>query len=88
LAFQYLAGKIDVHVYPESNIPLLVDIATARSWRKLGIRNMSTPIANGFGWPERSDAGEHRNCLLLADFLERPEITERFPCFRLDRRSA
>ncbi len=78
-------GRIRVLVHPQSLVHALVDFVDGSALAQLGLPDMRTALAVGFGWPERLASGVGLLDLLAQggclDF-EAPDL-EAFPCLGL-----
>ncbi|MGO0999798.1 1-deoxy-D-xylulose-5-phosphate reductoisomerase [Lysobacter sp. CA196] len=76
--------RIEVLVHPQSLVHSLVEFVDGSTLAQLGLPDMRTALAVGFGWPERIDSGVGGLDLLAHGRLdfERPDL-EAFPCLRL-----
>ena len=83
--FGVTADRIDVLVHPQSLVHSLVEFVDGSTLAQLGLPDMRTALAVGFGWPERLASGVAGLDLLAhggrLDF-EPPDL-EAFPCLRL-----
>ncbi|MDQ3287371.1 MAG: 1-deoxy-D-xylulose-5-phosphate reductoisomerase [Pseudomonadota bacterium] len=77
--------RISVLVHPQSLVHSLVEFVDGSTMAQLGLPDMRTALAVGFGWPERIASGVAGLDLLTQggrlDF-ENPDLTA-FPCLRL-----
>jgi 1-deoxy-D-xylulose-5-phosphate reductoisomerase len=77
--------RIGVWVHPQSLVHSLVEFVDGSTLAQLGLPDMRTALAVGFGWPERISSGVSGLDLLTQggrlDF-EAPDL-EAFPCLRL-----
>ncbi|TWI10584.1 1-deoxy-D-xylulose-5-phosphate reductoisomerase [Aerolutibacter ruishenii] len=77
--------RIGVWVHPQSLVHSLVEFVDGSTLAQLGLPDMRTALAVGFGWPERISSGVSGLDLLAQggrlDF-EAPDL-EAFPCLRL-----
>ena len=77
--------RIAVWVHPQSLVHSLVEFVDGSTLAQLGLPDMRTALAVGFGWPERISSGVSGLDLLTQggrlDF-EAPDL-EAFPCLRL-----
>ncbi|KGM56074.1 1-deoxy-D-xylulose 5-phosphate reductoisomerase [Lysobacter daejeonensis GH1-9] len=77
--------RIAVWVHPQSLVHSLVEFVDGSTLAQLGLPDMRTALAVGFGWPERISSGVSGLDLLTQggrlDF-EAPDL-ESFPCLRL-----
>jgi 1-deoxy-D-xylulose-5-phosphate reductoisomerase len=76
--------RIDVLVHPQSLVHSLVEIIDGSTLAQLGLPDMRTALAVGFGWPRRIESGVAGLDLLAHGRLvfEAPD-TDAFPCLRL-----
>jgi 1-deoxy-D-xylulose-5-phosphate reductoisomerase len=76
--------RIDVLVHPQSLVHSLVEFIDGSTLAQLGLPDMRTALAVGFGWPRRIESGVAGLDLLAHGRLdfERPD-TGAFPCLRL-----
>jgi 1-deoxy-D-xylulose-5-phosphate reductoisomerase len=76
--------RIEVLVHPQSLVHSLVEFVDGSTLAQLGLPDMRTALAVGFGWPQRIDSGVAGLDLLAHGRLdfERPDL-EAFPCLRL-----
>jgi 1-deoxy-D-xylulose-5-phosphate reductoisomerase len=76
--------QIDVLVHPQSLVHSLVEFVDGSTLAQLGLPDMRTALAVGFGWPERIVSGVGSLDLLAHGRLEfeAPDV-EAFPCLRL-----
>ncbi|ALN80061.1 1-deoxy-D-xylulose-5-phosphate reductoisomerase [Lysobacter antibioticus] len=76
--------RIEVLVHPQSLVHSLVEFVDGSTLAQLGLPDMRTALAVGFGWPERIDSGVAGLDLLAHGRLdfERPDL-DAFPCLRL-----
>jgi 1-deoxy-D-xylulose-5-phosphate reductoisomerase len=79
------AARIEVLVHPQSLVHSLVEFVDGSTLAQLGLPDMRTALAVGFGWPERIVSGVAGLDLLAQggrlDF-EPPDLVA-FPCLRL-----
>ncbi len=76
--------RLDVLVHPQSLVHSLVEFVDGSTLAQLGLPDMRTALAVGFGWPQRLDSGVPGLDLLAHGALEfEPPDTEAFPCLRL-----
>jgi len=77
-------GRIDVLVHPQSLVHSLVEFVDGSTLAQLGLPDMRTALAVGFGWPRRMASGVGGLDLLAHGRLdfEGPD-TGAFPCLRL-----
>jgi len=77
--------RIEVLVHPQSLVHSLVEFVDGSTLAQLGLPDMRTALAVGFGWPERMTSGVSGLDLLAQggrlDF-EPPDLAA-FPCLRL-----
>lgn len=77
-------GRIEVLVHPQSLVHSLVEFVDGSTLAQLGLPDMRTALAVGFGWPERIDSGVGGLDLLAHGRLDfEPPDLEAFPCLRL-----
>jgi 1-deoxy-D-xylulose-5-phosphate reductoisomerase len=78
------AARIDVLVHPQSLVHSLVRFVDGSTLAQLGLPDMRTALAVGFGWPERIASGVPGLDLLQHGRLdfEAPDHAA-FPCLRL-----
>ena len=76
--------RIDVLVHPQSLVHSLVEFIDGSTLAQLGLPDMRTALAVGFGWPRRLESGVGGLDLLAHGRLdfEAPD-TGAFPCLRL-----
>ncbi|GAB3353853.1 1-deoxy-D-xylulose-5-phosphate reductoisomerase [Lysobacter tyrosinilyticus] len=76
--------RIDVLVHPQSLVHSLVEFVDGSMLAQLGLPDMRTALAVGFGWPQRIASGVGGLDLLQHGRLdfEAPDL-EAFPCLRL-----
>ncbi|MGO4262101.1 1-deoxy-D-xylulose-5-phosphate reductoisomerase [Lysobacter sp. TAB13] len=76
--------RIEVLVHPQSLVHSLVEFVDGSTLAQLGLPDMRTALAVGFGWPQRIESGVAGLDLLAHGRLdfERPDL-EAFPCLRL-----
>ena len=83
--FGVAADQIEVLVHPQSLVHSLVEFVDGSTLAQLGLPDMRTALAVGFGWPERIASGVGGLDLLAQggrlDF-EPPDL-DTFPCLRL-----
>lgn len=76
--------RLDVLVHPQSLVHSLVEFVDGSTLAQLGLPDMRTALAVGFGWPQRLNSGVPGLDLLAHGALEfEPPDTEAFPCLRL-----
>src|SRR3546814_1709094 len=77
-------ARIDVLVHPQSLVHSLVEFIDGSTLAQLGLPDMRTALAVGFGWPRRLESGVAGLDLLAHGRLdfEAPD-TDAFPCLRL-----
>jgi 1-deoxy-D-xylulose-5-phosphate reductoisomerase len=77
-------AQIDVLVHPQSLVHSLVEFVDGSTLAQLGLPDMRTALAVGFGWPERIVSGVGGLDLLAHGRLdfEAPDL-DAFPCLRL-----
>jgi len=75
---------IEVLVHPQSLVHSLVEFVDGSTLAQLGLPDMRTSLAVGFGWPRRIESGVAGLDLLAHGTLEfeRPDL-DAFPCLRL-----
>ncbi|UZW62522.1 1-deoxy-D-xylulose-5-phosphate reductoisomerase [Lysobacter enzymogenes] len=75
---------IEVLVHPQSLVHSLVEFVDGSTLAQLGLPDMRTSLAVGFGWPQRIESGVSGLDLLAHGTLEfeRPDL-DAFPCLRL-----
>ena len=78
------ADRIGVLVHPQSLVHSLVEFVDGSTLAQLGLPDMRTALAVGFGWPERIASGVGGLDLLQHGRLdfEAPDL-DAFPCLRL-----
>ncbi len=76
--------QIDVLVHPQSLVHSFVEFVDGSTLAQLGLPDMRTALAVGFGWPERIASGVGGLDLLAHGRLdfEAPDL-DAFPCLRL-----
>ena len=76
--------RIQVLVHPQSLVHSLVEFVDGSTLAQLGLPDMRTALAVGFGWPERIASGVSGLDMLAHGRLdfEAPDL-EAFPCLRL-----
>jgi 1-deoxy-D-xylulose-5-phosphate reductoisomerase len=76
--------RIDVLVHPQSLVHSLVEFIDGSTLAQLGLPDMRTALAVGFGWPQRIASGVAGLDLLQHGRLdfEAPDL-DAFPCLRL-----
>src|SRR3546814_1945813 len=76
-------ARIDVLVHPQSLVHSLVEFIDGSTLAQLGLPDMRTALAVGFGWPRRLESGVAGLDLLAHGRLdfEAPD-TDAFPCLR------
>ncbi len=75
---------IDVLVHPQSLVHSLVEFVDGSMLAQLGLPDMRTALAVGFGWPERIVSGVAGLDLLAHGRLDfEPPDLDAFPCLRL-----
>ncbi|MGV8941700.1 MAG: 1-deoxy-D-xylulose-5-phosphate reductoisomerase [Lysobacter sp.] len=83
--FEVPGDRIDVLVHPQSLVHSMVEFIDGSTLAQLGLPDMRTALAVGFGWPQRIDSGVGGLDLLAQggrlDF-EPPDL-EAFPCLQL-----
>lgn len=82
--FGLSGGRIDVLVHPQSLVHSLVEFVDGSTLAQLGLPDMRTALAVGFGWPRRIESGVAGLDLLAHGRLdfEAPD-NDAFPCLRL-----
>ncbi|MGN7725756.1 1-deoxy-D-xylulose-5-phosphate reductoisomerase [Luteimonas sp. 22616] len=76
--------RIDVLVHPQSLVHSLVEFIDGSTLAQLGLPDMRTALAVGFGWPRRIESGVAGLDLLAHGRLDfEPPDTVAFPCLRL-----
>jgi 1-deoxy-D-xylulose-5-phosphate reductoisomerase len=77
-------ASIDVLVHPQSLVHSLVEFVDGSTLAQLGLPDMRTALAVGFGWPQRIESGVEGLDLLRHGRLdfEAPDL-DAFPCLRL-----
>lgn len=77
-------ARIGVLVHPQSLVHSMVEFIDGSTLAQLGLPDMRTTLAVGFGWPERIESGVAGLDLLAQGRLdfEAPDL-EAFPCLRL-----
>ncbi|GAA4866578.1 1-deoxy-D-xylulose-5-phosphate reductoisomerase [Luteimonas vadosa] len=82
--FNLPGDRIDVLVHPQSLVHSLVEFVDGSTLAQLGLPDMRTALAVGFGWPRRMSSGVAGLDLLAHGRLdfEAPDL-ETFPCLRL-----
>ena len=82
--FGLLGERIDVLVHPQSLVHSLVEFIDGSTLAQLGLPDMRTALAVGFGWPRRIESGVAGLDLLAHGRLDfEPPDTVAFPCLRL-----
>ncbi len=77
-------ARIDVLVHPQSLVHSLVEFVDGSMLAQLGLPDMRTALAVGFGWPERIVSGVAGLDLLAHGRLDfEPPDDDAFPCLRL-----
>ncbi|HZW19623.1 MAG TPA: 1-deoxy-D-xylulose-5-phosphate reductoisomerase [Luteimonas sp.] len=77
-------ARIDVLVHPQSLVHSLVEFIDGSTLAQLGLPDMRTALAVGFGWPRRMESGVGGLDLLAHGRLEfEAPDTAAFPCLRL-----
>ncbi|HZX78749.1 1-deoxy-D-xylulose-5-phosphate reductoisomerase [Lysobacter sp.] len=78
------ADRIQVLVHPQSLVHSLVEFVDGSTLAQLGLPDMRTALAVGFGWPERIVSGVGGLDMLAHGRLdfEAPDL-DAFPCLRL-----
>ncbi len=78
------AVPIEVLVHPQSLVHSLVEFVDGSTLAQLGLPDMRTSLAVGFGWPRRIESGVAGLDLLAHGKLEfEPPDLDAFPCLRL-----
>jgi 1-deoxy-D-xylulose-5-phosphate reductoisomerase len=82
--FGVAGNQIEVLVHPQSLVHSLVEFVDGSTLAQLGLPDMRTALAVGFGWPERLESGVGGLDLLQHGRLdfESPDL-DAFPCLRL-----
>ncbi|UNK49399.1 1-deoxy-D-xylulose-5-phosphate reductoisomerase [Lysobacter sp. S4-A87] len=76
--------RIQVLVHPQSLVHSLVEFVDGSTLAQLGLPDMRTALAVGFGWPERMESGVGGLDLLAQGRLDfEPPDLQAFPCLRL-----
>jgi len=76
--------RIQVLVHPQSLVHSLVEFVDGSTLAQLGLPDMRTALAVGFGWPERLESGVGGLDLLAQGRLDfEPPDLQAFPCLRL-----
>ncbi|HEY1139664.1 MAG TPA: 1-deoxy-D-xylulose-5-phosphate reductoisomerase [Lysobacter sp.] len=76
--------RIQVLVHPQSLVHSLVEFVDGSTLAQLGLPDMRTALAVGFGWPERIDSGVSGLDMLAHGRLDfEPPDLDAFPCLRL-----
>ncbi|MFC3549944.1 1-deoxy-D-xylulose-5-phosphate reductoisomerase [Lysobacter cavernae] len=76
--------RIQVLVHPQSLVHSLVEFIDGSTLAQLGLPDMRTALAVGFGWPERISSGVSGLDLLAHGRLDfEPPDLDAFPCLRL-----
>jgi 1-deoxy-D-xylulose-5-phosphate reductoisomerase len=76
--------RIQVLVHPQSLVHSLVEFIDGSTLAQLGLPDMRTALAVGFGWPERMSSGVGGLDLLAHGRLDfEPPDLAAFPCLRL-----
>ncbi|BDU15961.1 1-deoxy-D-xylulose-5-phosphate reductoisomerase [Lysobacter auxotrophicus] len=76
--------RIQVLVHPQSLVHSLVEFVDGSTLAQLGLPDMRTAIAVGFGWPERIESGVSGLDMLAHGRLDfEPPDLDAFPCLRL-----
>ncbi|WP_432277828.1 1-deoxy-D-xylulose-5-phosphate reductoisomerase [Lysobacter stagni] len=76
--------RIQVLVHPQSLVHSLVEFIDGSTLAQLGLPDMRTALAVGFGWPERMASGVAGLDMLTHGRLDfEPPDLEAFPCLRL-----
>ncbi|MDR0182658.1 1-deoxy-D-xylulose-5-phosphate reductoisomerase [Lysobacter arvi] len=76
--------RVQVLVHPQSLVHSLVEFVDGSTLAQLGLPDMRTALAVGFGWPERIESGVSGLDMLSHGRLdfEAPDL-DAFPCLRL-----
>jgi 1-deoxy-D-xylulose-5-phosphate reductoisomerase len=78
------ADRIGVLVHPQSLVHSLVEFVDGSTLAQLGLPDMRTALAVGFGWPQRIASGVAGLDLLQHGRLDfEPPDLDAFPCLRL-----
>ena len=83
--FSVAGERIQVLVHPQSLVHSLVEFVDGSTLAQLGLPDMRTALAVGFGWPERINSGVGGLDLLAEGGrleFEPPDL-DAFPCLRL-----
>ena len=82
--FALSGERIEVLVHPQSLVHSLVEFVDGSTLAQLGLPDMRTALAVGFGWPRRIESGVGGLDLLAHGRLdfEAPDL-DAFPCLRL-----
>ncbi|WP_342315158.1 1-deoxy-D-xylulose-5-phosphate reductoisomerase [Lysobacter sp. FW306-1B-D06B] len=76
--------RIQVLVHPQSLVHSLVEFVDGSTLAQLGLPDMRTALAVGFGWPERIESGVGGLDMLAHGRLDfEPPDLAAFPCLRL-----
>jgi 1-deoxy-D-xylulose-5-phosphate reductoisomerase len=76
--------RIQVLVHPQSLVHSLVEFVDGSTLAQLGLPDMRTALAVGFGWPERIASGVAGLDMLAHGRLDfEPPDQDAFPCLRL-----
>jgi len=76
--------RIQVLVHPQSLVHSLVEFVDGSTLAQLGLPDMRTALAVGFGWPERIESGVSGLDMLAHGRLDfEPPDLDAFPCLRL-----
>jgi 1-deoxy-D-xylulose-5-phosphate reductoisomerase len=76
--------RIQVLVHPQSLVHSLVEFVDGSTLAQLGLPDMRTALAVGFGWPERIESGVSGLDMLAHGRLDfEPPDLAAFPCLRL-----
>jgi len=76
--------RIQVLVHPQSLVHSLVEFVDGSTLAQLGLPDMRTALAVGFGWPERIASGVSGLDMLAHGRLDfEPPDLDAFPCLRL-----
>jgi len=76
--------QIEVLVHPQSLVHSLVEFVDGSTLAQLGLPDMRTALAVGFGWPERIASGVGGLDMLAHGRLDfEPPDLDAFPCLRL-----
>jgi 1-deoxy-D-xylulose-5-phosphate reductoisomerase len=82
--FDLPGERIGVLVHPQSLVHSLVEFVDGSTLAQLGLPDMRTALAVGFGWPQRIESGVAGLDLLAHGNLDfEPPDLDAFPCLRL-----